>query len=207
MGDADAVNQLRRDIERDMGFVDILINNAGLMPLLSLQEGTQEEVDMILKTNINSNIWTCRAFLDGMIERKRGHILATASLCSFHAVPYAIIYSGTKFFLRGFMDGLREQLRQEGHSEYIKVTRIHPYFVATRKDLMDAVDLRFPAVTAEDTGKIAIDALLRNEFAVSSPPFLLPLQITMNLFPVRVEQLVRDFMFKEHISKSFKLIK
>lgn len=60
MADATAVKVLRKQIEIDLGAVDILVNNAGLMPLLSMREGTEEEVERIVKVNITANYFVSR---------------------------------------------------------------------------------------------------------------------------------------------------
>lgn len=48
---------LRTQIESDIGPIDILINNAALMPLLSFREGTEEEIERIIQVNITANIF------------------------------------------------------------------------------------------------------------------------------------------------------
>lgn len=53
----DQVKKLKCDIEKDIGPVDILINNAGLIPLLSLREGTEAEIERIVKVNITSQFF------------------------------------------------------------------------------------------------------------------------------------------------------
>lgn len=198
------MTKLKDDIEREIGTVDILVNCAGLIPMLSVMEKSDAEIDFVVDANVKSIMWTCRAFLKGMIERKRGHILTVASMCSFHPSPYAALYTGTKYFQRGFIDALREQIRQDKLSEYIKLTSIYPYFVATRKDLMDVADLRFPPITPEHVGHAAVDSLLRNKNSVSCPTYLMSVQGWMSIMPLRFNQFVRDILFKENISTTFK---
>lgn len=57
MTDYEAVQTLRKQIEIDLGSVDILINNAGLMPLLSVREGTEKEIQRIVDVNITANYY------------------------------------------------------------------------------------------------------------------------------------------------------
>lgn len=59
MTDFEAVQNLRKQIEVDLGPVDILINNAGLMPLLSLREGSEKEIQRIVDVNVTSNYYVC----------------------------------------------------------------------------------------------------------------------------------------------------
>lgn len=53
--DTDAIEELRKRVESDLGPVDILINNAAIIPLLSLREGTHKEVKRIVDVNITAN--------------------------------------------------------------------------------------------------------------------------------------------------------
>lgn len=62
------VRKLARDIERDMGPVDILINNAGIMPKFSLLEGTSSDLENILDVNIKSHLWVSNFFLLKLIN-------------------------------------------------------------------------------------------------------------------------------------------
>lgn len=55
------IKKLSRDIEEDMGPVDILINNAGLMPAISFQEGKPEDIQRILDVNVTSHIWASKS--------------------------------------------------------------------------------------------------------------------------------------------------
>lgn len=57
VGDYAEIKQLSRDIEGELGPVDILINNAGVMPLISFQEGQPSDIQKILDVNVSSHIW------------------------------------------------------------------------------------------------------------------------------------------------------
>lgn len=57
VSDFDAVQKLKDDIERSLGCVDILVNNAGIFPLISLREGSAQDVQRILNVNLSSHFW------------------------------------------------------------------------------------------------------------------------------------------------------
>lgn len=83
-------------------------------------------------------------FLETMMRRRKGHIVNMISLSSYHPFPGGTVYSSTKYALRGFTEALAQELRIDGYENCIHITGVHPYFVATRKELMDAVkELRF----------------------------------------------------------------
>lgn len=66
--DFEAVQHLRKQIEADLGPVDILISNAGLMPLLSLREGNEKEIQRIVDVNITANYYVWFAMKASAID-------------------------------------------------------------------------------------------------------------------------------------------
>jgi len=200
--DTDQIRKLKIQIEEDISPVDILINNAGIIPMLSLREGTEKEVDRIIQVNITAHLHVTRTFLPGMIERKRGHIAALASMSALHPVGGAVIYSTTKSAVHTFMLALHEEMRQDGHG-YVKCTSILPYMVSTRKDIIEAAHFRFPVLSPKDTADIAVDGILRNEVMLSIPRFNLWLTRFFSLFPYSIEKLNRDIVLREKGKRLF----
>lgn len=83
-------------------------------------------------------------FLKTMMQRRKGHIVNMISIASYSPFPGGTIYSSTKYAIRGFTETLAQELRIGGYENCIHITGIYPYFVATRKELMDFVkELRF----------------------------------------------------------------
>lgn len=76
-------------------------------------------------------------FLPSMIRRSKGHIVAICSMSGISALGRAATYSASKFAVRGFMEALREELRLDGLTEQIHTSTIYPYFIVTRKDMID----------------------------------------------------------------------
>lgn len=126
---------LRQNIKNDFGPVDILINNAGLIPDMN-NEVKPGFLESMVKVNVLGTILMTRAFLDQM-RQTGGHIVAISSMSGLHASPFAVPYSATKAAVNSYMSGLREKLRLEKLGDKIKLTCICPYYVATRKDIVD----------------------------------------------------------------------
>lgn len=162
-------------INEELGPVDILINNAGLIPFKSLQDDTIDNLERLIRVNINSHILMTKTFLNKMIERKKGHIVGISSMAGIYAFPWAVAYSTTKFAVTGFMSALTEQLRLQGHGNTVQTTCVMPYYIRTRKDIMDFLDARFEPIECEYAAEIIVDAILRNKNSVTVPPFLGPL--------------------------------
>lgn len=77
-----------------------------------------------------------------MIKQKSGHIVSISSMAGITSTPYMIAYGAAKHGVNGFMANLSQELYIDGH-DYIKTTLVCPYFINTRKEMMDFINLRF----------------------------------------------------------------
>ncbi|XP_055904059.1 uncharacterized oxidoreductase SSP0419-like [Eupeodes corollae] len=204
VSDSEKVEDLKEYVEKSIGSVDILVNNAGLMPLASLREGNSIDIKRIVDVNLNSNFWTIRTFLPRMLKRKTGHIVQIASMSALHPIPGAIVYTATKYAVTGLMLGLEEELRQENHENGIDFTTVYPYFVSTRLDLMNILNLRFPAISAQVTAKETVKGIINRKRRVVIPYCDAFLSGFFRNLPYYVQCLVRDFILREPESRIIK---
>jgi short-subunit dehydrogenase len=118
----------RADVERlvaGVGELDVLVANAALPASGLLTELSPDEIDRMLEVNLRAPIALARLLAPSMIERRRGHMVFISSLAGKAASPASSIYSATKFGLRGFALGLREDLREHG----VGVSVVLPGFI------------------------------------------------------------------------------
>ncbi|XP_052867033.1 17-beta-hydroxysteroid dehydrogenase 13-like [Anopheles cruzii] len=196
----DECRRLAEQMKSDgCGTVDILVNNAGLILFAFLGESDPEREANVVDVNIKSHIWMTRVFLNEMIQRKRGHIVGISSMSGMYAFPWGVVYSATKFAVSGFMASLTEQLRIQGLSKAVRTTCINPYYVATRKDVVDFLEKpRFPLLDVDDAAEQMVKGILRNDVVVTVPRLFGVFTRFMLLFPVSVQQLVRDYLIREY---------
>jgi NADP-dependent 3-hydroxy acid dehydrogenase YdfG len=135
---ADLDNLIQQAI-RKFGHIDVLWNNAGIMPISFFDEGHVEEWDRMIDINIKGVLYGINAVLPHMLKRGEGHILATSSVGGLKTTPGIGVYSGTKFAVRAIMDTLREEVAQT-----IKVTTVFPG--ATQSEL--GHDITSPKIKA-----------------------------------------------------------
>jgi short-subunit dehydrogenase len=121
LSDPAAVDRLADEAES----VDVLIANAALPASGRLTSFTQEEIDRALAVNLRAPIALARRLVDPMIARGSGHLVFVSSLSGKAASPGGSVYSATKFGVRGFALGLRQDLRPHG----IGVSVVAPGFV------------------------------------------------------------------------------
>ncbi|ETN61427.1 short-chain dehydrogenase [Anopheles darlingi] len=187
-------------MERDgCGPVDILINNAGIILFAFVGEASVERENAVMDVNLKSHVWMTRVFLDGMVKRKKGHIVGVSSMSGMYAFPWGVVYSATKFAVSGFMASLTEQLRIQGLSRYVRTTCVNPYYVTTRKEVVEFLQKpRFEALTVDKAAAEIVQGILRQDFVVTVPRLFGVFTRFMLLFPVRVQQFVRDYIMREH---------
>jgi len=116
------------------GAVDILVANAALPASGPIDDFSAEEIDRALDVNLRAPVQLTRALLPGMVERGAGHIVFVSSLSGKVASVGSSLYSATKFGLRGFASGLREDL----HASGVGVTVVFPGFISDAGMLADS---------------------------------------------------------------------
>lgn len=130
------VKQLVNLAYEKYGKVDVLYNNAGVMPQGFLREGNLESYQRMLDINIMGVLHGITAVLPIMEQQKDGLIITTDSVAGHVVYPGSAVYNGTKYAVRAIMEGLRQEERDFG----IRSTIISPGAVAT--ELIQSVDNR-----------------------------------------------------------------
>lgn len=120
-----AVREEVAHLAAEAGPVDILVANAAHPASGLLTELDQEQIDRMLEVNLRAPIALARALAPGMAARGQGHLVFISSLAGKAASSSSSIYSATKFGLRGFALGLREDLRNQG----VGVSVVLPGFI------------------------------------------------------------------------------
>jgi NADP-dependent 3-hydroxy acid dehydrogenase YdfG len=143
--DRDALEAIVSDLR-----IDVLINNAGMMPPLgNFADMKMSDIDATLKVNLTAAIVLTRLVVPQMRERGAGHIIFTGSSAAHAAFPNIAVYSATKAALSGFAAALRADLSAHG----VRVTEIVPGRVETElyKGILDP-----PARAALYAGQVAV---------------------------------------------------
>jgi len=149
--------------------IDVLVNNAGLAAGLShIHEGSVDDWEEMIDTNIKGLLYITRLITPGMVKREKGHIINIGSIAGKEAYEKGNVYNASKFAVDGLTQAMRIDLVDHG----IKVTAINPGAAETEFSLVrfkgdqeqsDKVYEGFTPLYAEDIA----EAIL---FAVSRPP-------------------------------------
>ena len=109
------------------GHIDVLINNAGVMPIGPFLEQSEKAIRSSIEVNLYGVITGCQLALPDMIARRSGHIINIASLSGLIPVPGQVVYVGAKFGVVGLSAALADEVAPHG----VDVSVIMPPFTNT----------------------------------------------------------------------------
>ncbi len=173
--------------------VDVLVNNAALPASGALDGYSVEQIDRALEVNLRAPIVLSRLVGDGMRARGSGQLVFISSLSGKAATGGASLYAATKYGLRGFAAGLREDLRPQG----VGVSCVFPGFVSGAGMFAESGASLPRGVGTRTPGQVAaavLDAVERDRGEVDVAP--LPLRLSAAFASVRpnaANALVRRF--------------
>ena len=102
--------------------LDILINNSGQLTGGLLEDQNMDEIDSLLQVNVRALIRLTKAFLPGMIQRKKGKIINQASVMAYMALPCASVYAASKAAVAAFTQCLEGELSGTGVTTLLLIT-------------------------------------------------------------------------------------
>ena len=115
--------------KKEVGPVQVLVNNAGVAFRGTLIDQDVEQISKIFDVNVKGVAWMMKAFLPDMIEANEGHILNLASASGFIGVPGAAAYASSKWAVIGLSESVRYEIRNMHKN--IKFTIVCPSYVST----------------------------------------------------------------------------
>jgi 3-hydroxy acid dehydrogenase / malonic semialdehyde reductase len=126
--DRNAVESAISNLPSDWSNIDILINNAGLSRGLDkLHEGSFQDWEDMIDTNVKGLLYVSRYVVPGMVSRDRGHVVNLGSIAGHQTYPGGNVYCATKAAVRAISEGLKQDLL----GTKIRVTSVDPGMVET----------------------------------------------------------------------------
>jgi NADP-dependent 3-hydroxy acid dehydrogenase YdfG len=150
----------------EFGRVDVVVNNAGVMPLSPLQSLKVDEWDRMIDVNVRGVLHGIVAALPSMREQGAGHFVNIASVGAYEVSPTAAVYCATKFAVRAISEGLRQE-----SSGDIRVSVVSPG--VTESELADSISDPEARRAMKTYRSVALPASAIADaiaFAVSQPP-------------------------------------
>ena len=175
------------DVERELGPVDVLVNNAGICPAGRFVDEPDEITRRTIAINVFGVILGTKLAAERMVKRGRGHIINIASLAGLGALPGIATYTATKHAVLGFTDTARMELRGTG----VTLSAVLP--TLTNTSMIDGVAAMAGLKNAEPediaAGIVGLIEKPRPRLAVTRAAGLL-VEVTRRLMPMRVGEAV-----------------
>ena len=193
-GDVADPGSIARAVER-FREVDVLVANAGITHYMPFTELPLEKAEQMDRVNWLGTLYTVKAALPGMLDRRRGHIVVISSGGGVRGFPHAAVYNGTKAAQRCFAEALRHEL----HGTGVSVTTVYPGEIDT--SLHDHELDRMPTWYRMDrrsaAGPLAekvVEAVESDKREVFYPPLVRLLRIVNGVAPRGADVILRRLM-------------
>jgi NAD(P)-dependent dehydrogenase (short-subunit alcohol dehydrogenase family) len=141
VADRQAVIAHSEEVMRDLGSVNLVVNNAGVALMAMVEDMSWEDFDWLMAINFGGVVNGTKAFLPHLIASGDGHLVNVSSVFGFIGVPTQSAYNAAKFAVRGFTEALRQEMLVLGHP--VAVSCVHPGGIKTNiaRDARSAKDL------------------------------------------------------------------
>lgn len=171
LSNSEGVAKVVEQARQALGGLDVLINNAGIMDFICLEQQDTARIEQMIYTNVTAPILLARAVLPHFLERHAGRIVNIGSALGAIGFPHHAAYSASKFALRGFSEALRRELVDTG----VSVTYIAPR--ATKTALNNDTTTRMLTATGanvdspEHVANLIVQAIVqdRKEYSIGWP--------------------------------------
>ncbi len=174
------------EVERQLGPVDVLINNAGIMPIGPFVEESDATAQRMIDINLHGVIFGSKLALERFLPRGRGHLVNIASSAGKAGFPGGATYCATKHAVVGLSEAVRAEVRDSG----IDVSVVMPVVVKTELGSGLPETRGFKAVEPEDVANAIIEALQTGRFDVFVPKSIGALFRAQALVPRRAMEFI-----------------
>ncbi|MUL66367.1 short-chain dehydrogenase [Mycobacterium sp. CBMA 234] len=147
------------------GHLDVLINNAGVMPIGPFLDESEKSIRSAMEVNLYGVLTGCQLALPEMVARRRGHIINIASLSGLIALPGQVVYNATKFGVVGLSTALADEVAPQG----VEVSVVMPPFTRTELISGTSETMAVKPVEPEEIAAAIVKTLDKPKTHVSVP--------------------------------------
>ncbi len=183
MSEIEQVTSAASTVQHDVGSVDILINNTGIIVGKYFHEHSHTDIARTMTINTSAHMHVTLEFLTSMIERKKGHIVNISSAAGMVGNPKMSVYAASKWAMIGWSDSLRLEMEKLG--THVHVTYVTPYYISTGMFKGVQTSVFVPINKPESAARKIIDAVEKNKLFVRMPPIVYILPFVKGILPAR----------------------
>ena len=185
--DKDSIERFLDETEKQLGPLDVLVNNAGIMQLGRFWEEDDATAQRMVDINLHGVIWGAKSALRRMIPRNRGTIVNIASQAGLYGAPGGATYSATKHGVVGLSEAVRGELRLAGH-DGINISYVCPVVVNTELGRGTADTKGVTMVQPQDVADGIVEALQLGIVDVHVPKSVKRVQKVTALLPRKASE-------------------
>ncbi|XP_060755934.1 retinol dehydrogenase 10-A isoform X1 [Neoarius graeffei] len=186
VGKRESVYSTAERVRREVGDVDLLINNAGVVSGQHLLECPDELIERTMVVNCHAHFWTTKAFLPRMLEMNHGHIVTVASSLGLFSTAGVEDYCASKFGAIGFHESLSHEIKAS-EKDGIKMTLVCPYLVDTGMfrgcRIRKEIEPFLPPLKPEFCVKQAMKAILTDQPMICTPRIVYMVNFMKSILP------------------------
>ena len=193
VADVKAIKVAATETIAELGAVDILFNNAGIVVGKPFTEHTHEEIERTIQVNVLGVMHVARAFVPAMVAQRSGHVINIASAAGLIPVPRQSAYCPSKWACLAFSEILRLEMEEDRTG--VKVTTICPSYINT--GMFDGVKapLLTPILDPDYAVDKIIDAVKRDKIILRMPWIVNTLPFLRGTQPARMFDLIAGRIF------------
>ncbi|HZH68244.1 MAG TPA: SDR family oxidoreductase [Chitinophagales bacterium] len=162
------IQEAAQKVKQEIGVVDVLINNAGIIVGKYFSEHTASDISKTMEINAHAPMYITMEFLDDMMQQNSGHICNIASSGGIVSNPKMSVYAASKWSLIGWSDSLRLEMKQM--NKQVDVTTILPYYINT--GMFDGVQSKISILDLEVAALTIVKAIEKNKAMISIPGYI-----------------------------------
>lgn len=183
--DRRAIYTAATKVKQEVGKVDVLINNAGIVTGKKFLDSSDENIIRTFEVNTLSHFWTTKAFLADMMARNEGHIVTIASAAGKIPCNSLVDYCSSKYAAVGFNEALQLELKVEGKTG-IQMTLVCPVLMGTTM-FQGAHSRYFPILQPDWVAGEVVDGMLMNSSVLILPCYMRLLFVLKELLPEKLQ--------------------
>jgi NADP-dependent 3-hydroxy acid dehydrogenase YdfG len=188
--DRTSFDSFLQDVERELGPLDVLINNAGIMPVGPFVEETDATMQRMIDININGVIFGSKLALERFLPRGRGHLVNIASVAGKGGYPGVATYCATKHAVVGLSEAIRAEVRKSDID--VRIVMPAPVNTELYSGLRAARGVKL--AEPEDVANAIVEALQTGRVDVFVPGYVKGMYRLMNVVPRSVADLVAKLL-------------
>jgi short-subunit dehydrogenase len=193
ISDLEDITAAAEAVKAEVGMVDILFNNAGIVVGKAFAEHSHRDISKTIDINVSGVMHTTAEFITDMLKQQEGHIINIASAAGLIPNPNMSVYAGSKWAVLGWSESLR--LEMERDNTGVHVTTVLPSYINT--GMFDGVKapMLTPIMSPEYIVDKIIEGVKNNEILLKEPFMVKTLPILRGLLPTRTFDYVAGKLF------------